>query len=253
MSFLKVDFADYRESDCYKTEHLQWIKNHPQFVPYRCHHLECTYFEVMRELYTARKILYSNDRAWDPDTYVVKYGESGTLISNRAAYEYFMKDKQYVDYCFNKQKAKGIVHKFFVTLNFNHNTFNPKRCLEIVKRFPKYEKWFKDYVCKFENYRRDKETQRIYEHPHCHMILELQCSISPKKLAEKIFAIRDIKNFIDAINFVQIDRYGDHSIDYMNGVKIENKMDCIAKDIPWREKNQLPEFIGNIDLLRKTT
>lgn len=250
MSHLKVDYEDYCEYDCYKTEHLQWIKNHPNFIPYKYHPIECTYFEVMRELYDARKVIKEYGNIWD-DEYSQHLGEVGSLISNRMAYQYFMKDKQYVAYCLQKQKAKGIVHKFFVTLNFNHKTFNPKRCLEIVKRFPKYEKWFKDYVCKFEFYRRDKETKQIYEHPHCHIILELQCSMAPKKLAEKIFAIKDIKNFIDAVNFIQIDRYGEHSIDYMNGIKEERKMECVNKDKLWRDKCGLPEFIGNIQLLEK--
>lgn len=244
MKFLDVDFSTYEEGACYRTEHLQWISNRKTFIPYRLILLEQSYLEVMKDLYTKRKVIKTIGNVWDDNYTVIKGKEP--MVSNRMAFEFYMKDKQYAEYIAEKKKTKdGIIHKYFITLNFNHKTFDPKRCMELVKTFPKYTKWFKGYVGKFEFFRRDKTTKKIYEHPHFHFILETACGFPNSKLVEKIFAVKDMKKYVDTKNYIQIDKYGPWTKDYMNGIKTEEKMECVEKDVSWRKKNNIPDFFGD--------
>lgn len=205
----------------YKNEYLQWINNNKSFVPKGGYPKECTYLELMTEIVNAKactqeiaKMFYDADRKWKL--------ECEKQIRHTAIEDY---------------KSKNVSGQYFCTLNFNHQTFSVSACVKIVEKILSKYDWVISGEAVFENYRIDEKTNKVYEHPHCHMILDIVGHHAPSKIAEKLYRVGGMKDYILKKSFVDAKfALGQHYL-YIKGQKTDNKMDCCARDKIWREKN----------------
>ena len=83
-------------------------------------------------------------------------------------------------------------------------------------------------------------------HPHTHMIMTTHKKFTPRRLAETIWATKNLKKYCEAMNFVQVEkdmyRTWIDRLDYIVGNKREEKIDLLDLDRQWRSQNQIPEY-----------
>lgn len=207
----------------YKNEYLQWINLNKSFVPKGGYPKECTYLELMTDIMNAKactqdiaKIFYDADRKWKLEC------------------EKRLRQTALEDY-----RSKNVSAQYFCTLNFNHQTFSVGECVKLVEKILSKYDWVLAGEAVFENYRKDKKNQ-VYEHPHCHMILDIAGHHAPSKIAEKLYRVGGMKDYILKKSFVDAKFALAHHYLYIKGEKAEEKMDCCARDRKWREKNGIP-------------
>ena len=83
-------------------------------------------------------------------------------------------------------------------------------------------------------------------HPHTHMIMTCHKKFTPRRLAETIYAVKNIKKYCEALNFVQVEkdtyRTWMDRLDYIVGDKKEDKLILCELDREWRATNNIPEL-----------
>ena len=83
-------------------------------------------------------------------------------------------------------------------------------------------------------------------HPHTHMIMTCHKKFTPRRLAETIYAVKDIKKYCEALNFVQVEKDTSRTwldrLDYIVGDKKEDKLILCEQDRQWRATNNIPEL-----------
>lgn len=206
----------------YKTLHLDWILSNPKFQPsglcFDDYHL------VMATLYMKPNVTQSVAKMFfDSDRH--------KLLNSRSQLEALAKE----DLKYLKQN----VTKLFITIGFNHQTWNASSCVKVIETIISFD-WIKSCTAKFEYFRENGE------HPHCHFLIELSYSISKSKVLEKIWATKGIKKVCLKKSFIDYKIAADYHGDYVNGIKAANKMQYVEKDIAWRKINNIPEVFEKI-------
>lgn len=211
----------------YKNAHIAWLKSCRDFVPKYPADYSIPYIDVMTALYG---------------------GQSGNQIPEAMAEAMFISDKAW--YKKSKKIAREIDKKveqleptpnrlWFVTLNFNHATWNIKDCVKCIKNVIGME-WVIFAKANFELFREGGE------HPHCHIYLETKEPRS--RIVDKIFHPKYTKKVIFAKNFIDVKPAEDWHIDYIKLNKKDEKMEKVDLDIEWRKKNGIPDFEKNWNL-----
>lgn len=206
----------------FKSLHLDWILRNPKFQPaglcFDDYHL------VMATLYLKpnvtqeiAKLFFESDRR-------------KLLNSSRQLELLAREDVKYLS---------QNVTKLFITIGFNHQTWNVPSCVKVIETIIAFD-WIKSCTAKFEYFRENGE------HPHCHFLIELSYSISKSKVLEKIWAAKGIKKVCLKKSFIDYKIAADYHSDYVNGIKVKEKMKYVEKDIHWRLINNIPEVFEKI-------
>jgi len=139
--------------------------------------------------------------------------------------------------------AKATDNKsYFVTIGFNHQTWDIPKCCELIQRVLDAS-WVSCGEAKFELYRENGE------HPHAHFILNLENPMPKSKVAEKIFKLKGMKKFVLKKTFVDVKETNEQHKMYIKGIKKEAKMPFVRRDEEWRDKNNIPHMFTSSKLL----
>jgi len=207
----------------YKGAHLAWLKKTTTFSPKypQDYRQDIPYYEVI-------KSLYSNPR-----------------VTNDFAYACFLQDKIWfkksniVSNMMNKavESLEPTPNgKWFVTIGFNHQTWNVAKCCKVIEKIMSME-WIISAKANFELFRENGE------HPHCHFIIETK---EPKsRLLDKMFRPKYVKEVVLAKSFIDCKIMSDYHLKYINLEKQTSKTDYVAKDKDWRKKNNIPDYEKN--------
>lgn len=131
---------------------------------------------------------------------------------------------------------------YFVTIGFNHQTWDIPHCCELIQRVVDAS-WVAKGQGKFELYRANGE------HPHAHFILELENAMPKSKVVEKIYKLKGMKKFVLKKNFIDIKATNEQHKLYITGIKQEAKMPYVKKDEEWRNRNNVPDMFNSKKLL----
>lgn len=210
----------------YKSAHLAWISQETKkgFIPkeYVDWKYNIPYLEMMRFTY------------------------SQPACTQEIAEMFYNADMKYV---FEKQKiSRDIIKKtqmlqptdgnmWFVTINFKHDVWTIPKCVSAINKIIAME-WILKAKCNFELFRTNGE------HPHCHILLQ---SLKGKNdILDRIFRPKYIKDLVINKNSIDVKPYnGENHDNYINLIKIEEKMESVGKDIIWRQQNNIPDFQKN--------
>lgn len=203
--------------------HLEWIKKNPSFVPELPLYPSCkTYFEDMVFFYK------SCAETSTP--------ENMTMLGNRwladdirlmQSYEQRLRDKKKELHLSDKKNV------FFCTIGFNHQTFTIEKCVNVINAILSFQ-WVLSCRAVFEFYRENGE------HPHVHFLITTD--IFKSKVVEKLWATKGIKSIVLKKTFIDVKQALDVHHKYIMLEKQEKKMPYVAKDIIWRQANNIPEF-----------
>lgn len=219
----------------YPALHLDWIHKHTAFCTAQSAP-HCSYFDTMRSLYYDMK---KDDKCCACDRITVEHSRL-----NHTAYSFLNSDMRTAnrnDSLMEKLNKRNIdmygskSATYFVTIGFNHQTFNVKSALAAVNNLVN-----KDFVisCKavFEYYRTNGE------HPHIHLIIEAK-QMRAGMLVTKIFQSAGMSKQVLSRNFIDVKPKQEYHDKYIAGDKIPEKMACCEKDKKWREDNKIPHLI----------
>lgn len=206
----------------YKTAHLEWIRTTKNFEPANVSEYVATnYYEVMKCLYT------------------------NPLATQELAKQMWIKDKLYhrnyfelskkLDREIEKQMPSS-TGEWFVTIGFNHQTWTIKKCVRVIERILAMD-WIHSCKANFELYRENGE------HPHCHFLIKTK---EPKsKILEKLFRPKYVQEVVLSKSFIDVKPALSHHYNYINLEKQTDKLSYVAKDIEWRNKNNIPDYEKN--------
>lgn len=132
----------------------------------------------------------------------------------------------------------------FITLNFNKSKYKQDKVLNILngKQFNYIERW----IACFEYHTKKGE------HPHIHMLIEKKNDASAKCTKSKIIAdyYRKYGEFLDDKQKVDVrmPKNPEGKLNYILGLKIDDKMADVEEDKKYRKENGLQETYGNWSL-----
>lgn len=210
----------------YKSGHLAWIHSTKTFTPkypqdYRS---DISYYEVIKELYSnpncsqeQAKSFWISDKLWHKQTFAL----SKSI------------DKEV-------EKLEPTANGWwFVTIGFNHDTWNIKDCSKCIEGILGME-WIISAKANFELYRENGE------HPHVHFLLQTK---EPKsKILEKCYRPLYTKKVVFSKNFIDVKPMMDYHKKYIMLDKQSDKMENVKKDIEWRKKNNIPDYEKKFNL-----
>lgn len=203
--------------------HLQWIRNHPNFIPSEGNTIDNTTTGGGRIIphYESMSLLYNNN----PNSY--KLAEQWFRDDVRHHNKVQERMKQ-CEYDFTRDAPKC----YFVTVNFSDNT-TIAQARQIAERILTYEWCMKlQGVLEFN-------TEKGY-HPHFHAVI--YTNITRSKLLEKIFAVKDIKKYCLRKNFIDAKECMPYHIEYVKGIKTDTKEEYILADRELRDKHNIPHL-----------
>lgn len=211
--------------------HLAWIKSHPAYAGFDFpSHL--SYYELQRVTYD--NLLRSYEQR--PEIYT-------RYLPQDIAKEMFMKDlqkhKAHTIIAADLAKELGLVKTnndyLFITIGFNHQTFNVPLFKKWIEKFIQLS-WIDTFKGKFELYRENGE------HPHIHMIIKTDKIYSKSQLIQKIWKSSKIKEIVLKESFIDYKICEPRHFQYIDGNKTDSKLPFVQKDIEFRKNNNIPEF-----------
>jgi hypothetical protein len=212
----------------YKSAHLAWLKTTKNFSPKYAHdYREASYLEVMTTLYadvripqTMAKAMFVGDKCW--------------YLESRKIAKQIDKDIE---------KATPTPNGYwFVTLGFNHDTWTISDCKKCIEKILGMD-WIIQGKANFELFRQNGE------HPHAHFLIETK---EPKsRILEKLFRPLYTKKVVFKKNFIDVKTATPVHHDYINLIKQESKMPFVARDIGWRNENNIPDYEKNWTLTKE--
>lgn len=210
----------------YVSAHLQWIQNHPRFVPKEQTFFQYgySYYDMMKELYVNQKShKYIQDYAHNTWISDIHWHKKSYLLSNE-----IQKEVEKLE-----PTPNGM---WFVTIGFNHQTWNISDCCKCIEKILAME-WIISAKANFELYRENGE------HPHVHFIIETK---EPKsRILDKLFRPLYVKKVVFSRNFIDIKPMMEYHHDYINLIKVSEKVKFIEQDKAWRQKNKIPDYEKN--------
>ena len=134
---------------------------------------------------------------------------------------------------FQLEKELSATTSHFVTIGFNHQTWNIPQCVGVIETIMSCD-WITSGRAVFELHRSNGL------HPHCHFLID---SVLPKsKILEKIWAIKNIKKVVLNKSFIDYKIKNQSHDNYIHGNKVEEKMQYVELDRIWRDKNNIKQF-----------
>lgn len=220
----------------YAPLHLVWIQdNRNRHFALANAGKESSYYDIMRSVYAIS----------NPQECLCGKFPGRHTSSNHYAYSQLCMDirssKKSSTVIENLEKTlsmEGITptNKFFITIGFNHQTFNALTAVTAVKRLLQ-----KDFVLEgegvFEYFRENGE------HPHFHMILTVP-KMRNGMVVTKIFQSAGMSRIVLSRNFIDVKEFQPYHQKYLDGDKIEEKLEYCKKDFDWRIKNNIPHKIN---------
>lgn len=209
----------------YKNAHLAWISQNPKFSPKEADVFtdpSITYYDIMRQIYSLpacpqsyAETCFLQDKLW-----CISKFEISKSLDKRIA------------------KMRPLPsEKWFVTLGFNHATWNIKDCMKCINKILDME-WIVSAKANFELHRENGE------HPHVHILMKTK---EPKsRILDKCFRPLYTKKVVLKKNFIDVKPALECHYKYINLIKAEEKMKLVEADIIWRRKNNIPDFEKNI-------
>ena len=129
---------------------------------------------------------------------------------------------------------------YMVTINYPNKFTSFQWMQEIVNTITEKD-WIKRFAWVHE-YHTSTGT-----HPHTHLILTCHKKFTPRRLAETIYAVKQIKKYCEGLNFIQVEkdmyRTWIDRLDYIIGNKREEKSELLELDRLWREKYKIMEYV----------
>lgn len=214
---------EFEEGKDYKSLHLQWLSEHKSFKPkgWVSTPEHKTYYDQMYALYNCPhgiKQQYTAYRFFQGD---YKWLNSKSDINTVAA-EMFGKSTNYSEW--------------FVTLGFNHQTFDVLKCHNLILKL--FDKEFVDDAYGvFEFYTKSGE------HPHFHFYLKSTDAKTKGRVLDRIYQSAGIKKFVLGKNNIDVKIWESRYNDYINGNKTDGKMEYVQQDKLWRQQNNLPDLV----------
>lgn len=210
--------------------HIQWVKNHPSFIPKGCRDYSKddnahgkTYVDTLIQLYR------NEGNKNNPPQWMAEALFKGDL-------KWFEESKR-AEAMLIKSIGQVNPTKWFITFNFNHQTFDVDKAVTYIKYVISKTDFIVSAKCKFEMFRTNGE------HPHCHCIMVFDSTMAKSTIAKIFWNRAGGKKLILKSNFIDVLPYEDRHDQYINGIKHISKMDCVNKDIVWRKNSNIPEFI----------
>lgn len=207
----------------FKSGHLSWIHSTKTFTPkfaqdYRA---DISYYEIMKQVYNNPKCtqemakqFWASDKIWHRASYAL----SKALDKEIEKLE---------------PTPDGM---WFVTIGFNHQTWNVKDCCKCIEKILQME-WIISAKANFELHRENGE------HPHVHFLIKTK---EPKsRILDKLFRPLYVKKVVFAKNFIDIKPALEHHHKYINLEKQTGKQEYVEKDRVWRLKENIPEYEKN--------
>lgn len=213
-------------SEDYVSAHLKWIIDNPKFIPHGGVNPEIapTYLKYMEWFYFRNDIVTPEQR-------------------NMHGYFFYKCDKAHklkTELALKRLEKDSVTpSEYFVTIGFNHQTWTIDACVNIIKTILGFD-WVLSSRAVFELHRENGE------HPHCHFVIKTDEKMPRSKVLEKIWAAKGIKKVCLKKSFVDVKPLLEHHHKYILGFKQESKMPYVAKDIEWRQKNNIEDlFLKN--------
>jgi len=202
--------------------HLQWIRNHPNFIPLDGNVIDNTTSGCGRVIphYESMSLVYQN-----PNTHIiaerwfrddVRYHNSLTLKIHQYECD-FLKDSP---------------RCWFVTIGFADSS-EIKTLHNIIQTILSFD-WLVRCQAVLE-FHTDKG-----HHPHVHMYIH--CNLPKSKVIEKLFATKGLKKVCTAKNFIDCDTGLPRHKEYVLGNKQESKEEYVKADKRLRLENNIPDL-----------
>jgi len=203
----------------YKSLHLSWIRQNPQFVTK--HHQTFAsepYYDLMATTYArsycnqecARRF-FAADMRWKKT--------ADELIKNMT----------------KEAHKDDPLAPIFVTIGFNHQTWDIPGCVKVIENIVQLG-WVGSIHAVFELHRENGL------HPHVHMLITPNVPITKSKTIEKIWAAKGIKKVCLKKSFIDYKIAADYHHKYILGDKTEAKTQYVLADVEWRSKNGIPQY-----------
>jgi len=128
---------------------------------------------------------------------------------------------------------------YFITVGYDDENIT----VDKIRKFSQAvatSKYFDDVQLVNEKFRKNDQGE-IYIHHHTHFLVK--CELSKSRVIDRVFAT--VKKVVKSKNFVDVKGYKDgcgsyaQKLKYINGDKTEHKLECVQKDILWRQENNL--------------
>lgn len=217
----------------YCSLHLQWILKHSNYANANAGKT-ASYYDIMASV-------YANDNS--------RNCQCGRIPVIHTSSNHFAYNQLCMDIRSSKRSSTVIdnlekilskeggtpTNKLFITIGFNHQTFNATTALTAVKRL-----FQKDFILEgegvFEFYRENGE------HPHFHMIVTVP-QMRNGMVVTKIFQSANMSKIVLARNFIDVKECQDYHTKYLQGDKVDEKLKYCEKDVIWRNQNNIPHII----------
>lgn len=202
---------------------------------------EKNYIILCEEFYRLRRECKEHEWIWEESEPMYVEGiDYMALAKNQAAWSTLGRERLRTERALPAQAAladhMGTAGDkvYMVTINYA-DKYSEFAWMEAIAKNLKEREWVKkiEYV---HEYYTDQGN-----HPHTHIIMTLHKKMTPRRLAESVFAIKGVKKYCEGLNFVQVEKDTSRSwidrLDYIKGNKRESKHENLLRDIEWRNKN----------------
>jgi len=203
--------------------HLQWIKNHPNFVPSDGNVVDnsvsgggrvISHYDTMSSLYNMNPNSHKLAEVWFRDD--VRYHNSLALRIHQYEAEFL----------------KEMPRCYFATIGFADKS-DIKTLHNIVQTILSFD-WLVKCLAVLE-FNTDKGL-----HPHLHMYIH--CNLPKSKVIEKLFATKGLKKVCSGKNFIDCKQGLPYHKDYVLGNKQESKEELVKADKLLREQFSIPHL-----------
>lgn len=211
---------EYDPAKNYIALHLTWLKRHPTFIPkhvVKSNH-EMSWYDILTEIY--------GDESRPMD------------LRNHIACNFLFDDLKWFDEYYKQIKEfitpSNNEGKWFVTIGFNHQTFDAKNVKEFILNLFTLKFVDSESYGVFEYYRANGE------HPHIHICLKTDVK-TKSQIVQQIFRSKYAKVFILNKCFIDVKTFEDHHVDYLKGNKKADKLEFCEQDKQWRLQHNYPD------------
>lgn len=227
---------------------LKWLSDHPHYTHYG--HTSAEIATATTEHFNTLRVGQKNRIIKQYDTedcelFIVRKGfecwsNERLELMAKTTLEFHQQRLRDIQLVMNKKATDN--KSYFVTIGFNHQTWDILHCCELIQRVLDAS-WVLDGKAVFELYRANGE------HPHAHFILNLENPMPKSKVVEKIFKLKGMKKLVLKKSFIDIKETNEQHKLYITGIKQESKMPFVNLDDDWRAKNNLPKMFQSKKLL----
>lgn len=202
--------------------HLQWIKNHPNFIPADGNIIDNTTSGGGKVIshYESMSLLYEN-----PNSHKIASMLFRDDVRHNALI--VLKTHQY-----ESEFLKDSPRCFFVTIGFADSS-DVETLHKIVQTIIKF-----DWVVKLLGVMEFNTDKGI--HPHFHMYLH--CNLPKSKVIEKLYATKNLKKVCGGKNFIDCAQGLPCHKDYVLGIKQGSKEEHVKADRLLRRRYGIPDL-----------